>query len=559
MSIRDNLTRLCLAASGKRLRKTPLGARKTAANAYMSDNDRDVDRSVDRSVARNVARNVERNVERGPMTSQPPLFHFDNTYARDLPGFYADWQGADVPEPQMVLFNHDLADELGLEGAALDTPRGAAIFAGAQSPEGAAPLSQVYAGHQFGGFSPQLGDGRALLIGEIVDPHGARHDIQLKGSGRTPFSRGGDGKAVIGPVLREYIIGEAMFALGIPTTRALAAVTTGERIVRDGEKPGAVLTRVASSHIRVGTFQFFAARGETDKVRQLAEYVITRHDPDLAGGEDRYLHLFRRIVARQAQLVAKWMLVGFVHGVMNTDNTTISGETIDYGPCAFLDAYDPDAVFSSIDHGGRYAYGRQPSILQWNLARLAEALLSVIEPDDLEKAASLATQELNRFAELYKEAWHTGMAAKLGLTQTGSGDEAFFQALLSEMNASAADYTRTFRLLGDVATGADQPFLDLFKTSGDMAPWLQSWKERLALEPRSPAEIREGMNLVNPLYIPRNHLVEEALGAADHADYEPTRELVEVLKQPFDRQAARERFEAPAPESFGPYQTFCGT
>ena len=298
------------------------------------------------------------------MIANPPLFQFDNSYARDLEGFYVAWKGDKVPEPQIVLFNKELAAELRLDPSALESPFGARIFAGIESPEGATPLAQVYAGHQFGGFSPQLGDGRALLLGEVFDRAGKRRDIQLKGSGPTPFSRGGDGKAVIGPVLREYIIGEAMHALGIPTTRALAAVTTGETIYREGPKPGAVLTRLAGSHLRVGTFQFFAARGETEKVRQLADYAIARHDPDLAGTDDRYLKLFAGVMQRQANLIARWVLVGFVHGVMNTDNTTISGETIDYGPCAFIDAYDPAAVFSSIDHGGRYAYGRQPMIAQ---------------------------------------------------------------------------------------------------------------------------------------------------------------------------------------------------
>lgn len=493
------------------------------------------------------------------MTSQPPLFHFDNSYARDLPGFYVDWEGAKVPEPAMVLFNHDLAEELGLDGAALDSAEGAAIFAGVDSPEGAAPLAQVYAGHQFGGFSPQLGDGRALLLGEILDPGGTRRDMQLKGSGRTPFSRGGDGKAVIGPVLREYIIGEAMHALGIPTTRALAAVTTGEQIYREGMKPGAVLTRVASSHIRVGTFQFFAARGDTDKVRQLAGYVIARHDPGLAGSDNRYLGFFRKVVERQAQLVAKWMLVGFVHGVMNTDNTTISGETIDYGPCAFLDDYDPAAVFSSIDHGGRYAYGRQPTILQWNLARLAEALLPIIDPDDLDKGVELASAELNRFPELYADAWLAGMREKLGLATQKDGDKAFFETLLTHMSNYGADYTRTFRLLADAAVGDDRPFLDLFGNSETIGTWLGTWQERLANAPRSPENIRAQMNQVNPLYIPRNHLVEAALSAAEGGDYGPTRELIDVLKQPYTRQSGRDIYETGAPDDFGPYQTFCGT
>jgi uncharacterized protein YdiU (UPF0061 family) len=327
-------------------------------------------------------------------------FQFDNTYARDLEGFYVPWKGAEVPAPRMIRFNRPLAEELGLDADALDTDAGAAIFAGHQAPEGAEPLAMAYAGHQFGGFSPQLGDGRALLLGEVIDRQGRRRDIHLKGSGRTPFSRGGDGKAVLGPVLREYIIGEAMHALGVPTTRALAAVATGEEIMRqDGPAPGAVLARVASSHLRVGTFQFFAARGETERLRQLADYAIARHYPDLAGQPDRYLGLLKAVRDRQAALIAQWMNFGFVHGVMNTDNMTISGETIDYGPCAFIDGYDPAMVFSSIDQHGRYAYGNQPKIAQWNLARLAETLLDLINPDDSDDAVKRASDVVNGFPE----------------------------------------------------------------------------------------------------------------------------------------------------------------
>ena len=305
------------------------------------------------------------------MTHHTPDFTFDNSYARELDGFYVPWEGDKVPEPRIVLLNAELAEALNLDADALDSDEGAAILAGARAPDGAETLAQAYAGHQFGGFSPRLGDGRAILLGEVIDRDGNRRDLHLKGSGRTPFSRGGDGKAVLGPVLREFVIGEAMHALGIPTTRALSAVTTGETVWRESAKPGAVLARVAASHLRVGTFQFFAARGERDRVRQLAEYAIARHDPALAGTDDRYLGFLRAVIRRQAALIAQWMHVGFVHGVMNTDNMTISGETIDYGPCAFIDTFDAKAVFSSIDHGGRYAYGNQPVIAQWNLARLA--------------------------------------------------------------------------------------------------------------------------------------------------------------------------------------------
>jgi len=493
------------------------------------------------------------------MTANPPLFPFDNSYARDMPGFYVAWEGSKVPSPAIVLFNRALAEVLGLDAAQLDTPEGAEIFAGVSPPDGASPLAQVYAGHQFGGFSPQLGDGRALLIGEVLDSNGKRRDIQLKGSGPTPFSRGGDGKAVIGPVLREYILGEAMHALGIPTTRALAAVTTGETIYRESPKPGAVLTRVAASHLRVGTFQYFAARGETDKLHQLADYAIARHDPDLADTNDRYLKLFRRVIERQAGLVANWLLVGFVHGVMNTDNITISGETIDYGPCAFIDAYDPAAVFSSIDHGGRYAFGRQPAILQWNLARLAEALLPLINPDDLDKAVELASTELNRFAELYRTHWLSGMRAKLGLETAEEDDQALFEDLLTAMHQQGTDFTLCFRRLGEAAFGSPDRLRNLFVDPTAIDDWLVRWRQRLEREGRSAEKVKGGMDAVNPFYIPRNHKVEEALEAAETGDYAPVKALLEVLSFPFDEQAGREDYAEPAPDSFGPYRTFCGT
>lgn len=493
------------------------------------------------------------------MNANPPLFQFDNTYARDLEGFYVAWEGAKVPEPHIALFNTELAQELGLDAESLDTPYGARIFAGIESPEGASPLAQVYAGHQFGGFSPQLGDGRALLLGEVIDRDGNRRDIQLKGSGPTPFSRGGDGKAVVGPVLREYIIGEAMHALGIPTTRALAAVTTGETIYREGPKPGAVLTRVASSHLRVGTFQFFAARGETDKVRQLADYAIARHDPDLAGTDDRYLKLFSGVMQRQADLIARWVMVGFVHGVMNTDNTTISGETIDYGPCAFIDAYDPAAVFSSIDHGGRYAFGRQPVIAQWNLARLAEALLALIDPDDLDRAVERVSEELGRFPDLFKTAWLDGMRAKLGLRTEAEGDQELADALLAQMQEHGIDYTRFFRKLSDAAAGDAQPILGLFPEENGLEAWLSRWQQRLDVEAGNPADTRQQMNSVNPVYIPRNHKVEEALVSAEAGDFEPVHKLLGVLADPFVERDGLSAYAGPAPAELGPYRTFCGT
>ena len=493
------------------------------------------------------------------MTATPCLFSFDNTYARDLPGFYVDWKGENVPEPDIILFNEKLARQIGLDPSLFQGVNAARVLAGADSPAGASPLAQVYAGHQFGGFSPQLGDGRALLLGEVTGQDGKRLDIQLKGSGRTPFSRGGDGKAVLGPVLREYIIGEAMHALGVPTTRALAAVTTGETIFREGPEPGAVLTRVAASHIRVGTFQFFAARGETDKVRQLADYTIARHDADLSGHENRHLLFFRRVVERQALLVAKWMLSGFVHGVMNTDNTTISGETIDYGPCAFLDAYDPMAVFSSIDHGGRYAYSRQPVIMQWNLARLAEALLVLIDPDNTEKAVGLVTEELSRFPALYQAEWQAGMRAKTGLEKDLDEDLDLFTDLLELMATQSADYTLVFRRLAEATSGNTEPLKALFSDPQALDGWLARWRQRLDAEDVTPKEAASRMNTVNPIYIPRNHKVEEALEAARAGDFNPVKQLLEVVSAPFTELDHLAAYSQPAPKAFGPYRTFCGT
>src|SRR5690349_17888617 len=384
----------------------------------------------------------------------PGGFPFDNTYARELDGFYVNWKATQVRSPRLVKFNRELAEELGLDSDALDSDQGAQIFAGNAKPEGAMPLAQAYAGHQFGGFVPQLGDGRALLLGEIVDRRRQRRDIQLKGSGRTPFSRAGDGRAALGPVLREYLFGEAMHSLGIPTTRALAAVVTGEPVFRESVLPGAVLTRVAASHIRVGTFQFFAARGEHDKVHRLADYVIDRHCPEIKGRENAYLELIDRVSNVQAALVARWMHVGFIHGVMNTDNTSISGETIDYGPCAFMDDYDPATVFSSIDEFGRYAYANQPRIALWNLTRLAECLLPLLS-DEQEKAIDDAQSALAEFAEVFNAAYQAGLRSKLGLSTAREGDHALAQDLLDTMAKNQADFTLTFRRLSDAALGPD--------------------------------------------------------------------------------------------------------
>lgn len=489
----------------------------------------------------------------------PAHFTFDNSYARELEGFYVPCNAAQVAQPRLVKLNYSLAEELGLDAAALDSEYGARIFAGNEVPAGALPLAQAYAGHQFGGFSRQLGDGRALLLGEVIDRQGRRRDIQLKGSGPTPFSRNGDGRAALGPVLREYLIGEAMHALGIPTTRALAAVTTGEAIYRETAQPGAVLTRVAASHIRVGTFQIFAARGEHDKVHRLADYVIARHYPELKDRENPYLALLERVCDRQAALVARWMNVSFIHGVMNTDNMTISGETIDYGPCAFMDSYDPATVFSSIDHRGRYAYGNQPTIAQWNLARLAETLLALIEPDS-KRAIARATEVIDAFPALYERYWLTGMRAKLGLVSEDEADLNLANGFLAALQSENVDYTLAFRNLADAVIGNDGKIRTLFTDPSAYDLWSGHWRARLARGEVTPAERVRMMKLANPAFIPRNHRVEEALSAAvERADYAPFETLLTILARPFDDQPEFAAFAEPAPDDQSGYRTFCGT
>ncbi|WP_019588629.1 protein adenylyltransferase SelO [Deinococcus apachensis] len=496
-------------------------------------------------------------------------FRFDNTYARDLQGFYAPWKPASVPSPSLLFFNRELTLELGLDPERLDGPEGAAIFAGNQVPEGAEPLAQAYAGHQFGGFSPQLGDGRALLLGEVIDRLGRRRDIMLKGSGRTPFSRGGDGKAAVGPMLREVLIGEAMHALGIPTTRALAVAGTGEPVYRERPLPGAVLTRVAASHLRVGTFEFFSARRDTERVRQLADYAIARHDPDLVGTTDRYLALLRRVAQRQAALIAQWMNVGFIHGVMNTDNVTISGETIDYGPCAFMEAYNPDAVFSSIDRGGRYAYGNQPLIARWSLARLAETLLPLIAEDESEgavsKAVGRATEVIDAFPEWYAAALLKGQREKLGLR---GGDDEPDRALAADwltlLHQYGVDFTLGWRRLADAADGDDMLLRSLFPQPQAPDAWLARWRSRVESEGGHAlewSERAERMRRVNPAVIPRNHRVEEALSAAsDKGDLAPFRRLLTALRRPYDEtQDQAEYIEPAGAEVTACYRTFCGT
>lgn len=488
------------------------------------------------------------------------IIPFDNSYAVQMEGFYVPWEAAKVPAPEIIQFNDELAKELGLNAADLNSKEGAQLFAGNEMPQEASPLAQVYAGHQFGGFSPQLGDGRALLIGEIIDQNNNRRDIQLKGSGQTPFSRRGDGKAVVAPVLREYLIGEAMYALGIPTTRALAAVTTGEKIIRDGFEPGAVLTRVASSHLRVGTFQFFAARQDTEKVKQLADYAIHRHYKEIENHENKYLELLKSVMNRQAQLVAKWMSVGFVHGVMNTDNMTISGETIDYGPCAFIDVYKADAVFSSIDEQSRYAYGNQPNIAQWNLARFAETLIQLIDPDDNDKAIKLATDALNEFPLMYQDFWFAEMRLKLGLDEEMDRDIDLVNELYQAMDGQSVDHTKLFRSLANALRGDEKALFELFDNAESFKPWFEKWIIRLSKNSHPIEQIADHMDTANPIYIPRNHKVEEALQAASKdANYEPFQKLLSVLMNPYEKRDGLEAYEEPAPKDSGPYVTFCGT
>jgi uncharacterized protein YdiU (UPF0061 family) len=487
-----------------------------------------------------------------------PLFAFDDSYSRELEGLYVPWQGDAVPAPRLLTLNEDLAAELRVDAEALRADGGVAVLAGGVVPDGASPVAQAYAGHQFGFYSPRLGDGRALLLGEVVDTRGRRRDVHLKGSGRTPFARGGDGKAVVGPMLREYVIGEAMHALGIPTSRALAVVATGEDVIREAVLPGAVLARVAASHIRVGTFQYALMNGGPQLVRRLADYSIRRHHPQAAEAENPYRAFYASVVDAQAALVAQWMLVGFIHGVMNTDNMAISGETIDYGPCAFMDAFDPATVFSSIDHGGRYAYGNQPHIAQWNLARLAETLLPLID-DDTDTAVAAATETLATFPERFHRHWSAGMRAKLGLTERDELTGALIDDLLTLLHEQAVDYTSTFRALSAWLRGDAARARSLFAEPVAFDAWAGRWREQLAHEQSDPDEVAAAMDRVNPVYIPRNHRVEEALAAATAGDLEPFERLVDVLGRPFDERPGLEAYAEPAPASCGPYRTFCGT
>ncbi|HKU97503.1 MAG TPA: YdiU family protein [Vineibacter sp.] len=494
----------------------------------------------------------------------PPvaLFPFDNSYARLPDRFFARLAPTAVPEPRLVKLNLALARALNLDPEQLAAPAGVETLAGNRLPPGAEPLAMAYAGHQFGNWVPQLGDGRALLLGEVIDRQGVRYDIQLKGAGRTPFSRSGDGRAVLGPVLREYIVSEAMAALGIQTTRSLAAVTTGEQIFRQGLLPGAVLTRVARSHVRIGTFQFFASRGDIDGVRLLADYVIARLYPHAAQAPQPYRALLDTVIERTASLVASWQLIGFIHGVMNTDNMSIAGETIDYGPCAFMDTYHPGTVYSSIDAGGRYAYGNQPRIAHWNLVQLAQALLPLLG-DDADAAVATAQEAIDTFPARFEAAWLAGLRRKLGLAQAHDGDKALAQDLLDRMAANSADFTLTFRHLSDAVDGdpaASAAVRGQFDDPTAFDVWAAPWRQRLAQEGRTAAQCRADMRAANPAFIPRNHRIEAVIQAAQsEADFTLLEELVTVLAMPYDDQPQLAHYAQPPEPHEVVQQTFCGT
>jgi uncharacterized protein YdiU (UPF0061 family) len=488
-----------------------------------------------------------------------PALRFDNSYAALPAHFFARVAPTPTAAPRLIKLNRAFADQLGLDSDWLESPEGLAMLAGETVPAGADPIATAYAGHQFGNFVPQLGDGRAVLLGEVIGRDGVRRDIQLKGSGPTPFSRRGDGRSALGPVLREYIVSEAMAVLGIPTTRALAAVLTGEKVQRETMLPGGVLTRVASSHIRIGTFQYFAARNDGDAVRQLADHVIARHYPDAASAAHPYLALLEGVIARQAALVAQWLCVGFIHGVMNTDNMSIAGETIDYGPCAFMDTYDPAKVFSSIDEMGRYAFGNQPRIALWNLTRLAECLLPLLD-DTEEKAVAIAQEALGGFAAWFDTAFHAGMRRKLGLATSHDDDVKLIGELLKTMADGAADFTLTFRALCDAADGTDAGVRAQFIDPAAFDGWAAPWRARLQQEETAPGARRDAMRAVNPGFIPRNHRIEAVIVAAvkdsDFADFET---LNAVLARPFDDQPDHAAYAEPPLEEERVLRTFCGT
>jgi serine/tyrosine/threonine adenylyltransferase len=481
---------------------------------------------------------------------------FDNSYARLPDRFFARLVPVPVAAPTLIRVNRPLAERLGIDPDILASPEGVAMLAGNQVPQGAAPLAMAYAGHQFGNFVPQLGDGRAILLGEVIGRDGVRRDIQLKGAGRTPFSRGGDGRAALGPVLREYIVSEAMAALGIPTTRALAAVTTGEPVLRESPLPGAIFARVARSHVRIGTFEFFRARGDTDGIRALADYVIARHYPQAAQAEQPYQALLLAVIEGIAKLIAQWQLVGFIHGVMNTDNMSIAAETIDYGPCAFMDSHHPETVYSSIDLHGRYAYRNQPGIAHWNLVRLAECLLPLLA-EDTDAGIALAHAALDTFPTHFATAYQAGLRRKLGLFEAHEGDLTLAQELLELMAEQGADFTLTFRRLSDPNPAATRA---LFADAAAFDSWLTQWRERVAHEPQTPAERTAAMRAANPAFIPRNHRIQAAIEAAQQAgDFTKFDELLTVLANPYEDQPNFKEYENPPRPEEVVRQTFCGT
>lgn len=485
---------------------------------------------------------------------------FDNSYSRLPPSFYSRQAPTPVRAPEMIRVNRPLARELGLSVEWLESPEGLAVLAGNALAPGSEPIATAYAGHQFGGWNPRLGDGRAILLGEFIGTDGQRYDLQLKGAGRTPYARGGDGRSPLGPVLREYLVAEAMAAMGVPTSRALAAVTTGEQVYRDTAQPGGILTRIASSHIRIGTFQFFAGQGDSEAVRTLADHAIARHYPECLEAERPYLELLRTVIARQASLIAQWMQLGFIHGVMNTDNMLISGETIDYGPCAFMDAHDPATVYSSIDTGGRYAYANQPGIGQWNLAWLARALLPLVDPDQ-DTGVQLAQSAIDEYVTLYQETHAQVMAAKLGLPHADANARELVDDLLKLMTTQRSDHTLTFRRLAELAgPEVEHSVADLIQLGDPFSPWLTRWQQALESQAPDAASRQAQMLALNPVFIPRNHLVEEVIRAAvDCNDLAPFHRLAERLTQPFDYDPADARYATPPAAGEEVLCTFCGT
>jgi len=493
------------------------------------------------------------------MEKEKQDFNFDNSFALRLEDFFVSCKSEPSSSPKLLKLNHNLAKELGLKAEFLNSKEGLDILSGNIPPNGSEPIAQAYSGHQFGGFTPLLGDGRALLLGEIINAQQERKDIQLKGSGRTPFSRGGDGKSALGPVLREYLLSEFMHVLGVPTTRALAAVSTGDSVNRETVLPGGILTRIASSHIRIGTFQFATALGDVKKIKTLTDYCLERHYPDSLNFDNPYLNFFESVANAQSSMVAGWMSFGFIHGVMNTDNMTISGETIDYGPCAFMESFSDKTVFSSIDVQGRYAYGNQPEILVWNLTRLAETLVPLIDSNQ-DRSVELLTEIIDKIPSLYKKHWLEGMRKKIGLSSDNPADLSLLKELLDIMEAGKADFTLVFRRLSESVQGNDEAVKSLFNDTSNLKVWLKKWKIRLSEEERSNDKISQSMNNINPIYIARNHKVEEALfEAVENDNLSLFQELHSVLSTPYVENKGKEEYALPAPMSDIPYKTFCGT